>query len=423
LGLALSLLLSFQIAGASEPVFETDEQFEAGRALRDEGMKAFRAGDAKAALLKMEEALGNRPNNTQLLGFVIFLAVQLDDADRAAEAATLYAASGQAPSAGIQRGLSLLLAAERWAPLKIAFEANVAAKGKATLVYSVPTDMKLIEGIAAAPDGTLFVSSVVSGALYALEGETPRLIADGKAYGMDSFFGITFDAKRGSLLATYGWVPQSTSGSATVSKTGVAEFDATTGALKNNWVLDGTAEKHQIADILVGRDGTIFASDASGRAVYKVSGDALEKAFDLPGSLSPQGMAETASGDLILSDWGRGLWRLDRASGSVSALGAPMGTHLVGIDGLVIHQGKLIGIQNAGTPQRLIEIVISKDGKSVTSVQSIGQMLDGFDEPTLGVSTPTGFYFVAGSQWPKFAAGGALRDGASHKETAILKLQ
>ncbi|PCI60259.1 MAG: hypothetical protein COB37_09655, partial [Kordiimonadales bacterium] len=146
LGLALSLLLSFQIAGASEPVFETDEQFAAGRALRDEGMKAFRAGDPKAALLKMEEALSNRPNNTQLLGFVIFLAVQLDDGDRAAEAATLYAASGQAPSDGIQRGLSQLLAAEKWVPLKTAFEANLASKGKATLVYSVPTDIKLIEG-------------------------------------------------------------------------------------------------------------------------------------------------------------------------------------------------------------------------------------------------------------------------------------
>ena len=269
----------------------------------------------------------------------------------------------------------------------------------------------------------MYVSSVVSGALYALEGETPRLVASGKAHGMDSFFGITYDAKRGSLLATYGWVPQSTSGSAAESKTGVAEFDAATGTLKNNWVLDGSAEKHQIADILVARDGTVFVSDATGRAVYKVSGTKLEKAFDLPGSLSPNGMVETASGDLILSDWGRGLWRLDRANGSVSALGTPIGTHLVGVDGLAMHDGKIIGIQNAGTPQRLIEISMSQDGKSVTKVKSIAQMLDGFDEPTLGVSTPSGFYFVAGSQWPKFAPGGALRDGADHKETAILKLE
>jgi len=425
-GMLLALSLPTQIAVAGDPIFESNAQFEASQKARGEGLAAFRAGDAPAALVKLEEALALRPNNTLLLGYVAFLTVETGDLARAAEAATQYAATGQALGRGIQGKLAEKLPADIWAPIKAAFDANITAKGEATLHYVIPTDIALVEGIAAAPGGRLFVSSVVSGGLYVLEDDGPRQIMSAADHNMGSFFGITHDPLHGSLWATYGRVDQTPVHNPGHNKsegtTGIAEFDAMTGALRHNYVLDGSTADHQIADLLITHDHTVYASDAAGKAVYKVAGNTLAKAFNLPYATSPQGLVETKDGILILADYGRGLWRLDRSKGTASLLGVPQGINLVGIDGLTVHGDHLLAVQNGVNPHRIMEITLSDDYKSVKNATVIAQSLPNFDEPTLGVSTPSGYVFVAGSQWPKYTPGGAVKESATIKPTHILKL-
>jgi len=415
------LALSAQFAAAGEPIFETDAHFTASQAARGEGLAAFKAGDAVTALAKLEQALALRPNNSLLLGYVAFLSAETGDLARAAVTAKRYAAIGQAPGAGIQGKLAETLPTDVWAPIKAAFDANLAAKGSADALYHIPTDIALIEGIAAAPDGRLFVSAVVSGGLYLLEETGPRQIVRAADHGMGSFFGIVYDTHTNMLLATYGRVEQTPGIAAGKGITGVAAFDPDSGALMYNWTLDGSSADHQIADIIVRKSGEIYASDSTGKAIYKISGETLVKAFDLPASTSPQGMAETPAGQLILADYGRGLWLLDPATGAVALLGLPAGVNLVGLDGLTSHGDDLIAVQNAVNPQRLMTIKISADGKSVISADVLAQSLPEFDEPTLGVSTPGGYVFVANSQWPKYGPGGTVRKGATVHPTVILR--
>lgn len=421
-GFMLMLASTVYSVAASEPVFETNAQFEASQNARGEGLAAFRAGDHKAALAKMEQALLLRPGNTLILGYIAYLAAETGNLARAAEAATLFASAGQSPGRGIQGKLAEKLSAEVWAGIKEMFDANVAPKGRAAVHTSVAADVKLIEGIAVAPDGRTFVSSVVSGGIYSVSGESYSLLVSAKAHAMGSFFGITYNASHNSIFATYARVEQTPGHIAGEGTTGVAEFDAGTGALINNWVLEGSTNDHQIADILITHDHKIYVSDATGKAVYAIDSDKLMKLFDLPQSMSPQGIAELG-GVLYMADWGRGIWRLDRNTNTATLLGRDRKTNLIGIDGLAARDGKLIAIQNGSNPHKVVAITLSTDGLSVAKLEVLAQSLSGFDEPTLGVSTPSGYYFVSGSQWPKFGKGGAVNEGAALNPTTVLKLQ
>jgi hypothetical protein len=69
-----------------------------------------------------------------------------------------------------------------------------------------------------------------------------------------------------------------------------------------------------------------------------------------------------------------------------------------------------------------VALTLDSGGQVVEGVEVLAQGLPGFDEPTLGVATPGGLLFVAGSQWPKFGAEGALRDGAELVATSLLRL-
>jgi len=421
IGLMLALMLTAHPVAASDLVFETGAQFEASQKARGEGLAAFRTGDHALALAKMEQALALRPGNTLILGYVAYLAAETGDVRRAAKAARQFAAAGQVPGAGIQKKLSEKLAPDIWLGIKAMFDVNIAAKGEATIHATIGTDAKLIEGIAVAPSGRTFVSSVVSGGIYSVNGSDSALLVDGKTHAMGSFFGIAYDTLHDSIFATYARVDQTPNIAAGEGTTGVAEFDAATGKLKRNWVLDGSTNKHQIADLIIAEGHKVYVSDATGRAVYRIDGDKLVKVFDLSNSMSPQGLAEL-NGVLYMADWGRGIWRLDRAAGTANLLARSAHSNLIGIDGLTERYGKLVGIQNGSNPHKIVAITLSDDGKSVADIEVLAQSLPGFDEPTLGTSTPSGYYFVAGSQWPKFGPGGKVNEGETLKPTAVLKL-
>jgi len=173
---------------------------------------------------------------------------------------------------------------------------------------------------------------------------------------------------------------------------------------------------------MITHDHIVYASDSAGKAVYRIEGAKLVKAFDLPASMSPQGLAEL-DGKLYMADYGRGIWQLNPAIGTGVLLGRIAETNLIGFDGLTARDSKLIAIQNGSNPHKVVAFTLSEDGLSIANLEVLAQSLPGFDEPTLGVATPSGFYFVAGSQWPKFGPGGKVKEGVTLKPTAILKLE
>ncbi|SDD33184.1 hypothetical protein [Kordiimonas lacus] len=419
LGIFIFAVVLASAATATDLFLETDAAYEASQEARNKGVAAFREGDLETALTHMEEAFRHRPNHPLLLGYIAYLAAETGNRENAMEAAKRYAAMGIAPGADIRLALKNALGDEA-AALEKQFEANLAAQGSATTKFMLPTEFRLVEGIARDGQGRFYFGTVVSGEIVRMDATGPVQIVDAKQHEFGSFFGMTFHD--GSLYATFAHMEQTFGYTEGEGQTGIARINPDTGDIQDVWTLPGGTENQQLADITVTQDGAIFASDAKGGQVYQITGDTLFPLFAHDGFMSPQGLAETSDGHLILADYGRGLWHLDRKSGQITLLGAPADVSLHGIDGLARHGNSLIAIQNGVTPHRILALTLSADGKSVTDVTVKAKALPTFDEPTLGVSAPDGFYFVAGSQWPKYEPGGFVREGAEVAPTTIMKL-
>lgn len=420
LGIFIGIILVAGTAAASNIFHETEAAYEASQAARNKGVEAFRAGDLVAALVHMEEALSHRPNNPLLLGYVAYLAAETGKTDRAEEVAKRYAVLGLVPADGIRASLENALSKEPAHEVSKAFLANLQPRGNMETKFLLPATFELVEGIAVDSNGRFYFGSVVSGSIVRMDATGPSKIVEARQHEFGSFFGMAMHES--SLYVTFAQISQTPGYTEGEGQTGVARIDPETGDVLQVWTLPDSTTNQQIADIAISSDGGIYVSDALGRKIYRITAETLFPAFAHDGFMSPQGIAETGGGHLILADYGRGLWRLDRESGHVTLLGAPMNISLHGIDGLIWHGGKLIALQNGVTPHRVLAIDISADGTYVEKARVVAQGFGDYGEPTLGVSTSDGLYFIAGSQWPSYGDGGILNEGMEAKPTPVMKL-
>jgi hypothetical protein len=87
----------------------------------------------------------------------------------------------------------------------------------------------------------------------------------------------------------------------------------------------------------------------------------------------------------------------------------PPGENAAAIDGLYWHDGALIGIQNMTTPARIVRLVLSSDGATVTAVQTLqSHHQRAFDEPTTAAIGPDGLYVLARTQVSRYSEQGKI---------------
>ena len=72
---------------------------------------------------------------------------------------------------------------------------------------------------------------------------------------------------------------------------------------------------------------------------------------------------------------------------------------LIGIDGLYLHQGKLIAIQNGTNPNRVISLSMNPAATEITGFTTLEANHPNFDEPSMGVFIGQDLYYVANTQW------------------------
>jgi len=420
----MTLTVSSQnVLSGQAAVSETEAQYSRSQAVRGEAIAAFRAGELATALDLMKRALVDRPTNTALLSNALFLAVETGSIEDAADFANRFVALGLVPGAGVQAKMQEKLPAETWQQFSEKFGALIQPKGAAENLLSIPTNHKLVEGVATDGRGTYFLSTVVSNTILIVSptGEISVLV-NGKDHATGSFFGIAYSPQEHALYVTHGRVDQTIGMPEGEGQTGVMRIDPLSGEVTGDWPLPGGTENQQIADITVGPDGTVYASQAQSGGIYRINGEKLDKLDTGKQFRSPQGMAFLENGTLLMADYGRGLWRINTTTSEANLVSVPPTISLIGIDGLLAHKGRLIAIQNGIAPQRVIEIELDDDRETVTGIKVLAQGLTDFDEPTLGASTPDGLVFVASSQWPKYAPGGLVVKDQTLKPTSILLL-
>jgi len=180
-----------------------------------------------------------------------------------------------------------------------------------------------------------------------------------------------------------------------------------------------------LGDLVLANDGTIYASDTQGQAIWRVLPGAggAELLATHPLLRSPQGMVQTVDGaGLLVADYSHGLLRIDHTTGSVGPLDVPAGMTLLGIDGLARHGDDLIAIQNGGVIPRVIRIRLDPAERRVLAFEVLDRNTAAADEPTLGAVVGDDFFYVANSQWEKRGEDGATLPGAVLTPTIILRL-
>ena len=120
---------------------------------------------------------------------------------------------------------------------------------------------------------------------------------------------------------------------------------------------------------------------------------------------------------------GIALRRIDAATGEVSTVGQPPNLALLSIDGLYWYKGSLIGVQNAGSPGRVLRLKLSNDGTSISAFEVIEAGNPDFDIPTTGAISGDGLIVIANSQLTRLGDDGRVTPGPPLKPVKLLKIR
>ncbi len=305
---------------------------------------------------------------------------------------------------------------EAWDYVVQNLQANLKPFGEGKVAFELPKGDTLFESIAWDPKRQNFlVGSVREGKIYLADtkGKLKDFIAPADGSGLWSVYAMGVDSARDLLYVT------SSSSlyfkgfrQADFNKTGLFKFKLSTGKLLEKYLLPVDQRTHTLSSITVGKDGKVFVADGLHNEIYTVEGNALKLVVANPRLTSIRGLAVSDDGNtLYFADYALGIFGADLKSGT----GFPLEhetKHLVlgGIEGLYWYAGTLVAIENGMSPNRIIRLSLSADGKSVSKMMPLDVANPAFDIPTYGTIVGNDLYFIANSQKNLYGQYGDLKD-------------
>jgi hypothetical protein len=275
-------------------------------------------------------------------------------------------------------------------------------------------DKELItEGIAYDPvDRRFFVGSIHKGKILAIDSSKNVTEFSSPKDGLWSVSGMAVDAKRRILWATTSALPQFSGFKPDDDgKAGVFKYDLKTGKLIAKYFAPNN-EKHALGDLTLDRPGRVFVTDSVSPNIFTISpdGSSLELFLRDENFSSLNGIAfDETEKTMYVSDYTKGIYRIDVALRSAVQLKPNLNVTLIGIDGLYFHHGRLIATQNGVSPQRVVAFDLSKDGSMVSGFRVLEANHSDFLEPTLGLIVNDSLFYIANSQWPLINEKGVLQ--------------
>jgi sugar lactone lactonase YvrE len=316
---------------------------------------------------------------------------------------------------------------ERFKLIVTDFRDNRRQVGEARVSFKVPDDDFIPEGLAFDEDKKhFFLGSVRERRIVRVKRDDTQ--SDFAAAGaLWATLGMTADAAKRRLWVATAALPEMQGAAADeLGRTAIVGFDLDTGEQKQRHVLPEDGRKHVLGDVVVGKGGTLYATDSAAGVLYAL--DPVSGKFDAltaPGALgSPQGLALTRDKKkLYVADYTQGLFRYDLDKRELTRLEVGRDICVYGIDGLYRYDDdELIAIQNGVRPHRVVRFQLERGGRRVRHATVLAANLPEFDEPTLGVLAGRRFHFVANSQWNKFGPDHRLPAGAQLRGPVVLEV-
>jgi sugar lactone lactonase YvrE len=282
----------------------------------------------------------------------------------------------------------------RYRAIAARIEARDAPVRRSPESFELPGADLIPEGIAVDPaTGTLYVGSLRKRMILAIDAQRRvTQFVPAARDGLMAVIGIRVDAARGLLWATSNGSP-SMEGFAPADRGvhAIYAFALADGALRRRIALPPppAGERHLLNDLAIGPDGTVYVTDSDAGRLYRIPPDreVLEPLGPPRGLFYPNGIVMAPSGKLYVAH-ATGIALVDAATGaatgSPSRLEGPPGVPLGGLDGMVLHDGALVAVQNAVGRPRLVRISLDERGERATAVTVLEN-----DERTLELPTTT----------------------------------
>jgi|CXWL01.1.fsa_nt_gi hypothetical protein len=311
---------------------------------------------------------------------------------------------------------------DRFRAIVARFAENKLAVNNSTRAFTIDDKTLITEGIAYNPKTrTFYVGSIHQRKIVAIDRNGVATDLSAPTDGLWSVLGMRVDPERGWLWACTTAFPQMRGFEVKdKGRSGIFKYDIRTGKVVKKYILpDGD---HALGDLLIGRDGIIYATDSISPVIYRIDSkrDELEEFVRSDNFVSLQGLAFSAGDkEMFVADYSKGIFRIDMATKNIVQLTPGESVTLLGIDGLYFYRGGLIAIQNGITPHRVVSIAIA--GGRIEEFKTLEANHADFMEPTLGFLIGDEFYYVANSQWP-LVNGKAELNSDKLRQPVVLKL-
>jgi hypothetical protein len=262
----------------------------------------------------------------------------------------------------------------------------------------------LPEGIASDPEtGALFLSSVHKRKVVRVDrdGTVSDFLPEAKD-GLLATLGLRVDSRRRHL-----WVVSSAESSMKgftpddLGRSAVHVFDLASGRLVHQWKLGAPADPAFLNDVTVLANGRALITDSRRGSLYMAApGKPDLEPFLPPGSFTgPNGLDVALDQKRLYVATFFGIFIVDLATKAKAPLAMPpKAGNFAGIDGLYVHQGTLIGIQNAIGRPRIWRLRLSPTGDAATQLEILESGSPDLDLATTGTVVGEDLVFVANPQ-------------------------
>lgn len=417
------ILAGFLLTIVGIPLFaQTNEEMVKARQAEQAAMKAYRAKDNVEFLAQMKLANASRPNHSRIIYNLAVAYAMNGQPDSSLDSLERLAKMGLYFDVAKDEDFKALAENERFKKIVAMFLGNKKPINASTRAFSLADKTLIAESVAYyRKTDTFYVGSVHQRKIIAVKNGVASDFSAGSD-GLWSVLGMRVDEARGLLWVCTAAIPQMKGfDPKDKGRSGLAKYDLRSGKLVKKYILP--EGEHLLGDVIISRDGSVYASDSSSPAIYRIDPklDELTEFVRSDNFVSLQGLAfSEGEREMFVADYSKGVFRINMASKQMIQLKLADSVTLLGIDGLYHYRGKLIAIQNGVSPNRVVGLSIS--GESVSEFTVLEANHTDFMEPTLGTITGDEFYYVANSQWPLVSEKGVL-DESKLKQPVVLKLE
>jgi len=420
---AIAALVPGQARAAAERFYD---RLRSARALAAEGDLAA----ARELFVTLDREEGGHPSSLWSLARIDAIRGDGESAVRALDA---FAGMGLAGFPARDSSFAVLNGFPRYETVLLRLAKNAAPLANASVAHPLDDAGLLPEDLAYDPrTRTLYVSSIHRRKVIAIDSTgTQRDFVGPAQNGVWGVYGLALDATRNLLWGSMAAGPLCENGDpADSGRTALVCWDLASGTERRRVELPRDGASHVLGDITLGEDGTVYATESLGGALYALRPDAAAlDTLAAPGSFgSPQSPVVLPGGDrLIVADFPRGLVQFDLATRSMATFPKPRSMAATGIDGLTLVPRPggygLLGVQNGTRPRRILWLSLDGTAERVLGWKVLEQATPALGEPTHAIAVGDEALIIGNSGWERVNDRDELEMGPGATPPAILRIQ